>query len=88
MKFSFEIEQDVDPKVVRAMLMRGWYAFKAVMDEEHKKHTLEALRPTNVIDPESAEKELIRFMETMEKLKDEEGLWKQLLISFTRVTDA
>lgn len=88
MKFSFEIEENVDPKVIRAMLMRGWYAFKAAMDEEARKHSLEALRPSMLFDQEAAAKELVRYMAAMEKLKSEEELWKQILITFTRVTDA
>lgn len=88
MKFSFEIEENVDPKVIRAMLMRGWYAFKAAMDEEARKHSLEALRPSMLFDQEAAAKELVRYMAAMERLKSEEELWKQILITFTRVTDA
>lgn len=90
MKFTFSIEtkDDVEPRILRAMLMRGWYAFKAALDDEHRKHDMEALRPSMMFDEEAAKQELVRFMAAMEKLKTEEELWKQILISFTRVTDA
>lgn len=78
MKFEFQVNDEVEPRLVRAMLMRGYYAFKAAFDDERKRQEL------HVLHAKSDSANPAQYVQALEKLRTEEELWKQLLVSLTR----
>lgn len=83
-KFKFDVEGEVDPKDIRAMLNRGYECHKAALDAEKRRHSLTQQNMAYMLDPERTSKEDERHKAALEKLQREGDRWKQILLSFTR----
>ena len=80
MKFMFEIEIE-DARKVRAMLMRGFYAFQAEKLKEAQYLALRALGPQ----PTGDDFEMFQIdAEVNKRLAAEEKAWKEMLLTFER----
>lgn len=86
-KFKFGVDGEVDPKDVRAMLTRGYEAHKAALDAENLRHSKTRDNVAYMLDPERTTMEDSRHKAALEKLQKEGDLWKQILLSFTKVEE-
>lgn len=85
MKFAFEFDTDVDPKLVRAMLTRGYEAHKEALDAENLRHTREGSKVSHMLDEDRAAEEEDRHNKAIEKLRHEGDLWKEIMLSLKEI---